>query len=172
MILKGFKEKSIKKYFNKLLDDRADLNGAKPIESLGVIVDWDQAGNLEAFETLAKTLHIHNVKFKLIFFSEDKDAQESLTYPCFNEKDFDWKGHVKNTDLQTFLNTPFDGLISYYFKDDLHLKLLTALSKAEFKIGVLQEEPRLNDLIIASDPKAFQVFKNELLKYLSILKRI
>lgn len=172
MILKGFKEKSIKKYFNKLLENRELLPVSKPIESLGVIIGQDQLISLELLESLAETLQIRHVKFKIIVFSEDKDAENVSIYPAYNETDFDWKGHIKNKELETFLNTPFDALISYYFKDELHLKLLTALSKAEFKIGVLTEEPRLNDLIITSNPKAFEVFKAELLKYLSILKRI
>ncbi|MGJ5642093.1 DUF6913 domain-containing protein [Formosa sp. S-31] len=171
MILKGFKEKSIKKYFNKLLENRVLTDNSKPIESLGVILDYSEISQVETLENLSKTLKINSVKFKVVAFNTAKDYEQGLC-PVFSEDDFDWKGQIKTAELKAFLNTPFDALISYYFKDDLHLKLLTAMSEAKFKIGVLQEEPKLNDLIIATDSKAFEVFKSELLKYLSILKRI
>ena len=74
--------------------------------------------------------------------------------------------------MQSFLDTKFDALISYYTKDELELKLITALSKSKFKIGILQTDERLNDLIIKSNISEFNVFKNELFKYLTILNKI
>lgn len=91
---------------------------------------------------------------------------------CFDPKDFGWGGTIKNTELQSFLDTEFDVLISYYAKDQLELKLLTALSQAKFKIGILQTDERLNDLIIKTDISEFNVFKDELIKYLTILNKI
>ena len=79
---------------------------------------------------------------------------------------------IKNIELQSFLNTKFDALISYYTKENLELKLLTARSKAKFKIGILRSDDRLNDLIIKTNLKEFDVFKAEVHKYLSILKKI
>ena len=91
---------------------------------------------------------------------------------CFNSKDFAWNGKVKNVELQGFLDTKFDALISYYSKDELELKLLTAMSKAELKIGILQSDTSMNDLIIKTHLIEFDLFKSELFKYLTILKKI
>ena len=46
------------------------------------------------------------------------------------------------------------------------------LSKAEFKVGILQTDERINDLIIKTKLKEFDVFKEELFKYLTILNKI
>ena len=91
---------------------------------------------------------------------------------CYNPKDFGWKGTIKNPELDTFLNTKFDVLISYYEKEILELKLITVLSKAELKVGILQTDERINDLIIKTKLKEFEVFKEELFKYLTILNKI
>ena len=56
--------------------------------------------------------------------------------------------------------------------EHLELKLLTGTSKAQFKIGILQSDARLNDLIIKTNLKEFDVFKAELHKYLNILNKI
>ncbi len=74
--------------------------------------------------------------------------------------------------MKTFLDTKFDALISYYLSDELELKMLTAMSQSAFKIGILQTDNRINDLIIKSNLSEFSVFKNELFKYLTILKKI
>ncbi|CDF80084.1 conserved hypothetical protein [Formosa agariphila KMM 3901] len=172
MILKGFREKSNKKYFNKLLANRTVSLASKPIESLGVILNIDEFSNLEALKSLSKTLNISPNKFQCIAFSSVNKEVETIEFPCYSEKDIGWRGSIKNNELQLFLDTKFDALVSYYNADELDLKVLTAASKAEFKIGILQEEQRLNDLIINVNPEAIEVFKTELLKYLSILKRI
>ena len=70
------------------------------------------------------------------------------------------------------MDVPFDILISYFEKDVLELKLMTAKSKAKFKIGILQTDERLNDLIIKTSLKQFELFKKEVFKYLSILNKI
>ncbi|WP_299782555.1 hypothetical protein [uncultured Formosa sp.] len=172
MILKGFREKSNKKYFNKMLVNRKVSNTSKTIESLGVILNIDEVSNIEAIKSISKLLNIRPNSFKIITYSEADQGIEASEFPCYSPKDIGWSGKIKNVELEMFLNTKFDALISYYFTDNLDLKVLTAAANVDFKIGVLQEEQRLNDLIINVNPEAIEVFKKELLKYLSILKRI
>jgi hypothetical protein len=172
MILKVFKEKSNKKYLNKMLSIRnVDVSDNK-IKSLGIIIHIDAIDDFELFRSLSRELHIHANNLKVIAYSSSDKNMQSSWDSCFNTKDFGWNGTIKNVELNTFLETKFDALISYYEKDELELKLLTVLSQAKFKIGILQTDTRLNDLIIKTDLKEFNVFKNELIKYLTILKKI
>lgn len=172
MILKGFKEKSNEKYLNKLLSERQLNVTDKKIESLGVILNIDEIGDYELFRELADALKIHTNKLKIIAFSENEKETPTTWDVCFSPKDFGWKGAIKNVELQLFLETKFDALISYYTKDILELKLMTAHSKSQFKIGIIQSDDRLNDLIIKTKLKEFNVFKNETIKYLTILNKI
>jgi hypothetical protein len=172
MILKGFKEKSNKKYLNKLLAQRSVNVDANKVNSLGVILNIDEFDDYEVFRELAEFIKIRSNKLKIIAFSSiKKDA--ALTWDdCFNPKDFGWGGTIKNTELKTFVDTKFDVLISYYEKDILELKMITAESQAKLKIGILQLDERLNDLIIKTTLKEFSVFKSEVYKYLTILNKI
>jgi hypothetical protein len=172
MILQGFKEKSNKKYLNSILNTPRSDEGNSKIVSLGIIVNVDETDDLEILKSLATTLRVRPNKLKIIAFTSNK---KDVTYSwdvCFNPKDFGWKGTIKNIELQSFLDTDFDALISYYTLDILELKLLTAKSKAKFKIGILQSEKRLNDLIINTKLKDFDVFRNEVYKYLKIFNKI
>ncbi|ULC60635.1 hypothetical protein MBM09_06485 [Flaviramulus sp. BrNp1-15] len=172
MILKGFKEKSNKKYLNKLLSERQINVTDNKVESLGVILNVDEVDDFELFRKLADDLKVLPNRLKIIAFSEGKKEDLLSWDECYNLKDFGWRGAIKNTELQSFLNKDFDVLISYYQKEILELKLITAQSKAKLKIGILQTDERVNDLIIKTDLKQFEVFKTEVLKYLTILNKI
>ena len=172
MIFKSFKDKSNEKYLNKLLLNRIVNVNNNRIVSMGVILNIDEFDDFEAFRSLANELKIRSNRLKIIAFSlNEKEGLHSWD-ACYNPKDFGWKGAVKNLELQSFLDTEFDILVSYYEKEILELKLITAKSKAKFKIGNLQPDERLNDLIIKTNLKQFSLFKDEAYKYLTILNKI
>ena len=172
MILKAFKEKSNKKYLNKLLSERQVNVTDKKINSLGVIINIDEIEDFERFNLLVEHIKVRPNKLKIIAFSESKKDDLNSWDNCFNPKDFGWKGVIKNVELQSFLDNKFDVLVNYYEKEVLELKLITALSKSELKIGISKSDERLSDLIIKTNLKEFDVFKKELFKYLTILNKI
>ncbi len=173
MILKVFKEKSNKKYLNKLLTNRhVNVTNGK-VESLGVIVNNDEFTDLEQFEKLKSLLSLKDYSVKIITYTSKKESNTLvLNENCYNAKDFGYRGKLKKEALKSFIEEPFDVLISYYTHDILELKLLTASSKAKLKIGLLQTDERINDLIIKTPITAFNIFKNEVFKYLTILNKI
>lgn len=172
MILKGFREKSIKKYINKLLSKERENVSDSKIVSIGVILNIDEIDDFEWFKELADALNVHHNKLKIIAFSTQKNDTLKSWDDCYHPIDIGWRGAIKNGGLQSFLDTKFDALISYYEADITELKLLTALSQAQFKIGILQSDERINDLIIHTKLKDFNVFKKEMFKYLTVLNKI
>lgn len=171
MILKGFKEKSIKKHINKLLLERNAIFSDNKIESLGVICHLDEVDDLDLFNKLAARLNVQLNKLKIIAFASNKEMLKSCDN-CYKTSDFNRDGTLKNKELQAFLSTEFDVLISYYQVDIVELKLLTAASKAPLKVGSLQTDERLNDIIIKIEPSEFDVFEDEVFKYLTVLNKI
>ncbi len=172
MIFKAFREKSNKKYLNKLLSERKIYVGDNKIKSLGVILNFDEIEDFNAFNVLASRLKVHGNRIKVIAYTTDLKSHGNSWDSCFNAKDFGWNGDIKNIELQTFLDEPFDVLISYYAEPQLELKLLTAKSKSQIKIGILQNDERLNDIIIKTKIKDIDVFSNEVVKYLTVLNKI
>jgi hypothetical protein len=170
--LKGFKDKSNEKYLNKLLSERHVHVTTDEVVSMGVIFNIDEVDNFELFNKLADYLKVKPNKMKVIAFSKSKKQVLNTWDECYNPKDFGWKGTIKNGGLESFLNTKFDLLISYYALELLELKMMTALSKAKFKIGILQSDERVNDLIIKTSLVEFHLFKEEVFKYLKILNKI
>lgn len=103
----------------------------------------------------------------------NKPNEEALNdHLTFESKDFGWRGKVVNLELQKFIATNFDVLISYYKSNSTALKLVTALSKADLKIGISNLDERLLDIIFDVEPHQFDTFKNEFKKYLTILNKL
>ena len=172
MILKAFKEKSNQKYINKLLSARKAAVDSRKICSIGVIFNSNEFKDFEAFRGYLKTLGIKSNKIKIIAFVEDDKDQGYHWETYFSPKDFGWNGKINNVELQTFIETEFDALISFYRDDLMELNSVTAQSNANFKIGLSNKDQRLYDLIINVKPSDFSLFKNELVKYLTVLNKI
>lgn len=172
MILKAFKEKSNQKYINKLLIARKAAVDSRKISSVGVILNVNEFKDFEAFRAYLKTLGIKTNKTKIIAFVEDEKDQGYHWETYFNPKDFGWKGKINNVELQSFIDTEFDALISFYKEDTVELNSITAQSNANFKIGLSNTDQRLYDLIIDVKPSDFLLFKDELKKYLTVLNKL
>jgi Family of unknown function (DUF6913) len=172
MFLKAFKEKSNQKYVNKLLSARKAAVDSRKIRSVGVILNVNEFIDFEAFRTYLKSFGIKSNKTKIIAFNKEEKEIDFHWETYFDPKDFGWKGKINNVELQTFIDTEFDALISFYKEDVLELNSITAQSKANFKIGLSNTDQRLYDLIIDVKPKEFALFKNELKKYLIVLNKL
>lgn len=172
MILKGFKIKSNQKFINRLLAEGRSTVSLKKIESVGIVFNLDEFDDFEAFRVFFSDLGINHNKIKFAVFTIDSNRVSTARELLFSPKEVGWKGKIKSNELETFLNTHFDTLISYYKQDNLELNLITARSKADFKVGLSNNDERLNDLILDIKPKNFDLFNKELIKYLTILKKI
>lgn len=172
MFLKAFREKSNRKYINKLLDiPKAAVNNNK-VKTIAVLLNANEYDDFESFRLYFKELNLTSPKHKVVAFVNDDKYESSQWETYFSPKDFGWKGKLNNIDLQSFVDEDYDVLISFYKQESLELNLITALSKANFKVGLARNDERLYDLIIDLKPKEIETFKKEFKKYLNILNKI
>ncbi|TYB77377.1 hypothetical protein ES676_03535 [Bizionia saleffrena] len=172
MFLKRFREKIHKKHINSELRRREILKPKTPVQRVGIIVNSEECFNLDWNTELSSLFPMAKPKIDIILFSEASKKNETAEAVIYNASDIGWNGTIKNEELKTFIDTKFSLLISYYTTNHTLLRLLTASSKAAFKVGLLKEDQRLNDLIIHTELPAFTTFNTELIKYLKILKRL
>ncbi len=172
MFLKRFREKSNQKYINTILKSDIRTIHQNKIESVGIIIKFDEFNNYDQLRLLIKNLGIKDNRVKFIAFIDDEKSKPNSWDAFFNPKDFGWKGKINNVELEEFINSKFDALISYYNEENQYLKQITAMSRANFKIGISETDPRLYDLLISINTKHINVFKNEIEKYLKVLNKI
>jgi len=172
MFLKRLQKKSNRIFINKVLNSRNISVNENKIESVGIILNLDEFNEHEDLILFLKSLGIMENKIKFITFVTNKKLAPNSWDSYFYPNDFGWNGKINNIELQQFIENKFDVLISYYKNDRIELNLVTALSEANFKIGISRYDLRLNDFIIDVKTYEFSVFKQETTKYLKKLSKI
>ena len=119
-----------------------------------------------------RSFGLNDNKIKFITYLSKNDTKLNHWDSYFAKQDFGWNGQIKNLDLQEFIESEFDALISFYQRDNLELNYATACSKAKFKIGISNYNQKLNDFIIDINPRFTDIFAKELKKYLKGLNKI
>lgn len=172
MFLKRFKEKSIRKYLDAVLSKRVANVHDGVIHSVGIILNFDEYNNYDRLRSLISEIGVKDNRVKFMAFIDDEKSIPNSWDAFFHPKNFGWKGNITNIELQEFIDEKFDALICYYKNDNLELNYVTALSQANFKIGLNNRDERLYDFIMDIEPDHIQIFENELIKYLKVLKKI
>ena len=103
---------------------------------------------------------------------EVKKKLPTLQQNQINNKDFNWKGEIQNQNAREFLERDFDVLVGSYNGKHRFLDLLVSESKAKFKVGFKDADPRLYDLLIAVSTNDLPTFIAELKKYITLLNKV
>lgn len=169
MFLTALQQKSSKKFLEKVVTNSIEKTvNSNTISSIGLLIDADKTTSVD---TIINTIGISK-NISVLCFHKELEKNKEYTYPVFCKKDFGWKGKPKTEDLQKFINTPFDLLVSYYDSDELSLQLASGLNKANLKVGISGSNQQIHDVIIQTKKEETKVFAQELHKYLHILNKL
>ena len=172
MFFKQFRTRSLQKNITLILKSRIKNFKSGKVNSIGVIFDYDSYCDYDFFRNLLKDLGLNDNRIRFIAKVDLEKNKPNSWDSFFSLENFDWLGRPKSSEIEEFVEQPFDLLISYYKPNKLELNLVTARSKANFKIGITNEDSRLHDLTIDIEPSNTDVFKIELIKYLTQLNRL
>ena len=172
MFFKRIKDKTSQKFLTNVLNSRNKEFRSGKIKTVGVIFDYNSFQNYDFFKLMFTDLGlgINGIRFISLIDSEKNNPNSWDAF--YSKENFDWFGHCKNVEVNEFVNVNFDLLLSYYRPNSYELNIVTALSKANFKVGLSTEDDRLHDLILDINPKEIDVFKIELVKYLKTLNKL
>ncbi|MBW2961193.1 DUF6913 domain-containing protein [Mesonia aestuariivivens] len=160
------KIKSAKKYIENCVYGHRP-KAVNNIEKLGVIVD-ENILNKISFEKLKSSFLQIGEQVEIILFSE-KDSEDLKS---FKKRDLGWKGVFKQTtEARRFQQNHFDVLINYFEETKPELILLGASTSANLKVGLAQQDKKLNDLQINVDALEVNLFLKELKKYIAIINK-
>jgi hypothetical protein len=168
-----FKYKSGVKYLQQELKHFPAGVKRKPgIHSVGVIVDLERFDREERFYELVSSLKLQPNAIKIIGYREFYDKNSPYATPVFADKDLGWKGVIENSYALEFLSREYDLLINYFDEPRLMLHLMSIKAKAAFRIGFSGVDPVYNDLILEIPMNEFDVFQQELKKYLALMDQL
>ena len=172
MFFNRIKTKSSQKFLNTVLKSRSKEFNSGKIQSVGIIFDYSNFQNYDFFKRMFTDLGVSINRLRFIAMIDSEQTLPNSWDAFYSKENFDWLGHCKNVEVNEFVNTPFDLLISYYKPNAYELNIVTAMSKACLKVGLSSKDKRLHDLIVDIDPNDIHTFKIELIKYLKTLNKI
>ncbi|WP_340073519.1 DUF6913 domain-containing protein [Leptobacterium sp. I13] len=147
--------------------------GEGKIKSFGCIVNVDEFSDVSLLYKLMEDTGIRKEQFKIIGFSKGKRDHTQYNIPIVTPKSLDWKGKIINDDYRLFSHKEYDLLLSYYGeKVPKILNLATVYTKAKFKIGMKMANGAYNHMIFDINTTSYTLFKEELIKYLTVFKKI
>ena len=141
--------------------------GAK-VKSVLILVD--ESIDEKMGETISDELSLVHSNIQILTF-KDKIEKGTSSENCITEKDFGLFGNFKNDTVKKILDSKIDLLINYTV-DNQYLNSLVVLSNALFKVGFLDKNILIYDLMIDVDKNDYNVFNGEVKKYLKILNKI
>ena len=147
-------------------------HSADIIQSVGLIFD----GNLNIeLENVLKELVEHGIdenQIKVLIFKNNINKNEVYNHEVFTYKEINLSGEITNPKAELFLKTKFDLLINYHEFDKMPLVYSSYLSNANFKVGFTSKDKIVNQFMINTSLENYQLFLDELFKYLKILNKI
>ncbi|KQB41830.1 hypothetical protein RCH33_1167 [Flavobacterium daejeonense] len=172
MFLNYLKEFSVKKRLKNSLLNVKRSSSLGDIKTVGVIVDQSHFANTKSLLDELKANGILKENVSLLLFKGDKNVDFEVETVKLTSGNLDWKGQIKSEEVKKFIARDFDLLVSYYEVEKAILLVVTHESGAKFKVGFANIDKRLNDFMINTNQGNYQVFVQELFRYLKILNKI
>ena len=172
MFFNRIKTKSSQRFLTTVLNSRNKEFNSDKIQSVGIIFDYNNFQDYDFFKLMFTDLGLNINRLRFIAMIDSEKDQPNSWDAFYSKENFDWLGHCKNAEVNEFVNFTFDLLLSYYKPNSYELNIVTAMSKANFKVGLSAEDKRLHDLILEIETKDTSTFKTELIKYLKTLNKI
>jgi hypothetical protein len=171
MFLNYIKDFYVKKKLKKSLHNVKSNILSVGIQTVGLLID---ASHFSEKDALIKELIANGIpekSIKTIVYKDRFKSNEVNSQLGFSDKHLNWKGEIKNPNVNDFINEEFDLLISFYDVEKAILMLITHNSKAVFKVGFSTIDKKLNHLTIDTNVKNYKVFTAELFRYLKLFKQ-
>ena len=172
MFLNYLKNFFTKKIVKDTISNVKTIESDDYIKTVGIVFDESYFYEKEALvQELVKNGIVEN-NIKILVFKDKIKKNEVFDYPTFSHKDLSWTATFDKSEVKDFIAQKLDLLINYYDTEKSALLLVSNQSKASFKVGFSSIDKKLNHFMINTNAENYQIFIEELFKYLKILNKI
>lgn len=170
-MLANFKQKSIQKQYDKLVEKQPLVNnkGGK-VSTIAIILDNDALVNVITSNLLSRFSFQKEAITFLVYRKFIKNQEASPRF--FSEKEIGYKASLKSDNLNNFVKKDYDLLINYTKQSNLYTNIITLQSQAKLKAGFAEIDDRLFDIVVSDPTFNEAVLNQELKKYLTILNKL
>lgn len=137
------------------------------IKTVAILTDTNTIIDTQFIKEIASQLNISPTKVNVMAPAKiaeiENPKQTQMLF--YDQKELSWSAELSEQQ-ERFCNTSFDILINYFNLPERLLSVLSARSKANFRVGFNGPDPQYNDLIFDFKPTEKKLFLNEFPKYI------
>lgn len=161
----------LKKRLNQLKVERSSIRFEKA-KRIGILFDATNLDNQVFVENYVQMLRKSGKQVTILAYVDDAQEHNNFPFKYYNQKDLSWYEHPKSSDVNQFMETSFDILISLHIHDVLSLEYISALSHSKMRVGKYDDTKiHCYDLMIDNATNNnLQHFIQQVDKHLKIMK--
>ncbi len=151
------------------------FNNIRNAHKIGIVWDGSYISDFKHIVSLYQSMQSNNIQVDIVCYYPGKilpDEYTALRYlTCFKRSDLSFFYLPDKDYLNDFISTPYEILIDINFKNQFPLRYITALSKAEFKIGAGQTiDSNILDMTLEiSDKENIEFYLQQVEHYLKMI---
>lgn len=169
MFRKFWHRRAAKKSLLTSLEDK-QLRLSFKIKHVRVLLDNSLEIEQQFFIELAKAFGIPPVNITVFAFRVSKEIEKQYAN-FFDVEEVTYFGKFEG-DLALMCEKEVDLQINYFNREDLYMEWVSTHARKKLSVGFSNIDQRLNDIIFDFSPTDKVAFKEELVKYLTILKKL
>lgn len=160
----------LKQRLKQLTVERSSIRFEKA-NRIGILFDATNLDNQVFVENYVQNMRKIGKQVSLLAFVDDNQEHNNFPFKYYNHKHLSWYEHPNSSDVNQFIETKFDILISLHIHDVQSLEYISALSHAKMRVGKYDESKiDAYDLMIDnSNNNDLQHFIQQVDKHLKIL---
>lgn len=117
-------------------------------ESIGILFDATDGANRNKVLAYAQNMIKNGKKVNLLGFVKSKQKSLSFSFKYFTLNEINWKMIPRSNEVNQFMDKKFDILINLYLEENKSIEYISALSKANLRVGPFSENSNCFDLMI------------------------
>ena len=169
MFRKFWHRRAAKKSLLTSIEDK-QLDLSFKIKHVRVLLDSSLGIEQQFFVELGKAFGIPPVNITVFAFRASKEIQKPYTH-FFDASEVTYFGKFEG-DLALMCEKEIDLQINYFNREDLYMEWVSTYARKKLSVGFSLVDQHLNDIIFDFSPTDKVAFKEELVKYLTILKKL
>jgi hypothetical protein len=145
------------------------------IKEIGIVWDSSKTEEFHALSKFSQKMHEKNIGVSIIGYFEGKELPDQYTairyLSCIRRSEVNFLYYPVTSEANNFINFKFDVLIDINFNNILPLQVISSLSNACFKVGLLDSQiSSVFDLTMdIKKPVTTEEYLNQVIYYLEMI---
>ncbi len=117
-------------------------------KSIGILFDATDPSSRNKVTAYAQSLIKNGKNVSLLGFVKNKQKDLSFSFKYFTLNEVNWRMIPQSAEINQFMNKKFNILINLYLGKNYPIEFISALSKANLRVGPLSDNSNCFDLMI------------------------